>query len=411
VLFLDLDDFKTVNDTWGHAAGDDLLRQVAELIGPCLRPSDVAARLGGDEFAICLPELHDAHEAAAVATRLLDTLGAPLRIDGHHLAVRVSVGVALADRPGRTAEDLLRCADVAMYVAKVKGKGRYEVYEEGLRAELDRRAGLEAALRRAVVRGDLHVLYQPVLDVATGTVVGAEALARWTHPERGLLVADDFVPLAEDIGVVGRLGYDVMRTACAQLAEWRRLLPADRAFGVSVNVSAKQLRHASFVAEVAAILAETGTDAGALTVEVHERTLAGDGRAWLPALTRLRELGVRVSVDDFGGGDAALTYLQDLPVDALKLAPPFVDRLDRDTADAAVGRALVALGRDLGVEVVAEGVERPGQLRELRLARCARAQGLLFGAPMTATELTALLLRPAAVPLPRESRADTASYG
>ncbi|MDQ1710666.1 MAG: hypothetical protein QOE45_116 [Frankiaceae bacterium] len=391
VLFIDLDDFKTVNDTMGHAAGDELLAQVAGLVRAALRPTDTAARLGGDEFAVCLPAVRDPQEVTLVASRLLDSLATPIVVEGRPMWVRGSIGVAIQDgEAGETAE-LLRRADVAMYMAKMKGKSRFEIYDAGMHEQVSARHTLKADLQRAVDRDEFVVHYQPVVDVETGAVTGAEALVRWRHPARGLLLPGEFLPLAEEMGLAGVIGGRVLRTACEQLRAWQDADPG-RALSMSVQVATAQLRQSSFTAEVADAVARSGVDAASLVLEIASAALGGDADGWRETLSALKSLGVRLAVDDFGTGYAPLSHVGDLPFDVLKVAKTFVDGLDRGERRAALCEAVIAMGQSLRLVVVADGVERPEQLRALRRLGCVRAQGHLLGRPVPAAELTPLLV-------------------
>jgi diguanylate cyclase (GGDEF)-like protein len=418
LLFVDLDDFKTVNDTLGHAAGDDLLRQVADRIRPRLRPDDVAARLGGDEFAICLAGVRDAAAARVVAQRLLAALAEPVDVDGHPMTIRASVGIAIGGAETDPAA-LLRHADTAMYMAKMQGKGRFEVFDAGLDEHVHERQLLKADLARAAVRNEFFVQYQPVVDVATRRLVGAEALVRWQRPGRGVVPPDEFVGAAEEIGVIHDLGTYVLRTACRHLREWRADWLADPAFSLGVNVSAKQLLHPAFVDDVAAVLADSGVDPVQVTLEVTESVMIGDNEQWRTSLHSLKDLGLRIAVDDFGTGYSSLSYLKDLPIDVLKVAKPFVDGLDHGTRETALVRAILGMAHGLGLGTVAEGVEREVQREVLADLGCAHAQGYLFAKPMAPEDFARLAaaLRPpharggVVIPLPRnaaDSRSGTA---
>ncbi len=321
MLFLDLDRFKTVNDSLGHSAGDELLCAVGERVAGCMRAADTAARLGGDEFAVLLEDLTSSTEAVRVAQRIIEALRAPVEVAGREVFASTSIGIATGDRH---AGDLLRQADVAMYRAKAEGKGRYALFEAGMQAEVLERLDLEADLQRAEERGELELHYQPIMALATGQVAGVEALLRWRHPGRGWSGPISFIPLAEETGLIHPIGRFVVREACRQAASWR----ADGGLAgltMNVNISGRQLEDPALLDVVAGALRETGLDPGALVLEITETVLMEDTEATIERLRTLRALGVRLAVDDFGTGYSSLRYLNRFPVDILKMAKPFVD--------------------------------------------------------------------------------------
>ncbi|HEY3240290.1 MAG TPA: EAL domain-containing protein [Acidimicrobiia bacterium] len=388
VLFLDLDDFKTVNDGLGHAAGDLLLVAVAERLGVCLRTSDTAARLGGDEFAILLEGLHHSAEALCAVGRIMDMLREPFSIEGSLLAVTGSIGIAVAG-PGDDPGQLLRHADVAMYRAKAEGKNRFCLFEAGMHEEVVQRLELRAELQQAVETGQLVNHYQPLVDLATGDIVGVEALVRWCHPERGLLAPAAFMAIAEETGLVVPMGLAVLREACDQAREWQALRPG---LEVNVNLSVRQLQDAGLVDEVARCLESTGLDPACLTLEITESVLLADDATAARSLGQLKELGVGIALDDFGTGYSSLSHLERFPVDILKIDKRFVQDLD-DGEAPAITRAILGLGGMLGLKVVAEGIERPEQLEALRALGCRWGQGYLFSRPLSSEATTALLER------------------
>jgi diguanylate cyclase (GGDEF)-like protein len=391
VLFLDLDDFKIVNDTLGHAAGDRLLAAVADRIRGCIRADDLAARLGGDEFAVLLTDEIELERALAVAKRMIDALQVTFPILGQEISIGGSIGIAVGRGMGEHADELLRNADVAMYTAKAAGKRRAAVFEPTMHAAIVARHALSAELKRSMGRGELAVFYQPIVELDTGRIAGAEALVRWRHPARGLLLPGEFLPLAEEMGLAGVIGGRVLRTACEQLRAWQDADPG-RALSMSVQVATAQLRQSSFTAEVADAVARSGVDAASLVLEIASAALGGDADGWRETLSALKSLGVRLAVDDFGTGYAPLSHVGDLPFDVLKVAKTFVDGLDRGERRAALCEAVIAMGQSLRLVVVADGVERPEQLRALRRLGCVRAQGHLLGRPVPAAELTPLLV-------------------
>ncbi|HEX2040016.1 MAG TPA: bifunctional diguanylate cyclase/phosphodiesterase [Acidimicrobiales bacterium] len=393
VLFVDLDDFKTVNDTLGHGAGDELLVRTAERLRRCLRPQDVAARLGGDEFAVLLAGFGVDADAVHVAERVLAALLEPVEVAGDLLRLSASIGVAVGAAGACSVDELLRNADVAMYTAKVRGKGRWERFEPHMQRAVAVRHAVKTQLQSAVERDEFVLRYQPIVDLPSGRIVGVEALVRWRHPTRGLLGPAEFIDVAEEIGLVGRLGRRVLRTACAQARQWQEERDGRSAFFVSVNVSPRELQHADFVADVGAVLRETGLDPSSLLLEITENAMVDGATRAGRVVGDLRALGVRVAVDDFGTGYSSLRYLDEFDVDVLKMAKPFVDGLASERNRPALAQAIVQLGASLELELVAEGVESFDQVEALRAMGCRLAQGFLLGRPVDAGELARLLAR------------------
>ena len=389
VMFLDLDDFKTVNDSLGHAAGDELLVAVAARLKGCLRDGDTCARLGGDEFGVLLEGVRPPEQAAEVAARIAASFTLPFEFSGTELYAGVSIGVALGSSASEPSE-LLRNADVAMYRAKADPSRSVEVFESGMQdAALDR-LELRADLERAVVDGGLVVHYQPIVRLETGRVVGLEALVRWEHPTRGLLQPLTFVPLAEETGLIGRVGAIVLDRACRSVVNWQRAVPGAERLRLSVNISGRQLEDTRFPAEVSATLERTGLDPRDLTLELTESVLMGDGEAVARRLGCLKELGIGIAIDDFGTGFSSLSYLHRFPVDTLKIAKPFVDQVCQ-SEKGFLAAAIVNLGTSLGLETVAEGIEEAEQRDGLRALGCALGQGYYFGRPMPEAEALAYL--------------------
>jgi diguanylate cyclase (GGDEF)-like protein len=327
VLLCDIDRFKQVNDTRGHAAGDEVLRVVAERLRGCLEPGDVAARLGGDEFAVLVPEVADEDEAVARGERLAAILRTPVTVSGREVLARASVGVRLARAGDEDPERLLRDADMAMYAAKTAGRAGVRVFDTAMHTRAVQRLDFEAALRRAVIRQQFTVRYQPVVELADGQLAGLEALVRWDHPERGLVMPGEFVGLAEDTGLIVPIGRWVLHAACQAARDWQRRFPLQPPPFLSVNLSVRQLQQPDLLKDVAGALDASGLDPNQLLLEITERVLATDQEAMLERLIGLRALGVHLAIDDFGTGYSSLAYLKHLPVDTLKLAKPFVDGL------------------------------------------------------------------------------------
>jgi len=401
VLLLDLDDFKTVNDSLGHAAGDELLVAVASRLRSCVRPGDTLARLAGDEFAILLDELDDRDDVTAVARRVGKRLEAPFEVDAMEIAVRASIGISLGQSPDDRPEDLMRDADVAMYAAKARGKGGYQVFEPHMRQAVVRRMELKADLRHALERGELQVHYQPYIKLADESIVGAEALLRWEHGDRGIIPPGDFVPLAEEMGLIVPIGRWVLGEACGQAVEWGRRWPELGPLTLSVNVSARQLQDRLFVGDVAAIVSERGLAPGQLVLELTESSLVEDPDQAVQRLLELRELGIRLALDDFGTGYSSLGYLQRYPIEILKVHRAFVAELGRHPDEPALAKAILQLAHHLGMKTIAEGVEDATQVESLRALGCGYAQGYHFARPLPPEAFAELLdarVRPASGP-------------
>lgn len=403
LLFMDLDDFKRVNDSLGHSAGDQLLTQVAERVESCLRSVDTVARLGGDEFAVLLEDLHDLDEAAVVADRILQVLREPFALADNEVLVRASIGIAHTEAGKRRAdaETLMQEADTAMYAAKAHGKGRFQVFEEAMQASMLQRLELLADLRRAVERGEFVVQYQPIMSLKRGELFGFEALVRWRHPTKGMVPPLDFIPLAEESGLIVPLGHWVLSEACAQAARWREAHPQSGAWAMSVNVSARQLQHAGFAGDVARVLRETGLPPEALILELTESAVMRDMRGMLSVVRELKGLGVRLAVDDFGTGYSSLNCLREFPFDLLKIDKAFIDDLGEQARDREIAQVIVRLGKMFDLDLVAEGIEREAQLSRLRRMSCGLGQGYLFAKPLDPTAVEELF---ASAPAGMQSR-------
>jgi diguanylate cyclase (GGDEF)-like protein len=384
VLFLDLDGFKTVNDSLGHGRGDELLVAVAERLAGALRAGDTAARIGGDEFAILVEALAVEHEAVVVADRVMAALRAPFALDGQKLAVRASIGIATARVPGG---DLLRDADLAMYQAKAQGRDRVVGFDSEMHAAMVARMALEADLRRALERDELYLAFQPIVDLADGSPIAAEALLRWRHPHRDGITPAEFVPLAEETGLIVPIGAWVLEAACREAATWTEV-------PVSVNVSSVQLRSTNFPATVAAALAATGLPPERLILEITESVLVHDVERTARQLAELKALGVRIAIDDFGTGHSSLAYLQRLPIDTLKIPKPFVDELAAASGEGVLARAILDLARSFGLRVIAEGIEVEAQRERLLGLGCPSGQGFLFARPLAPDALAYLVAGP-----------------
>ncbi|NUR29849.1 MAG: EAL domain-containing protein [Catenulispora sp.] len=389
VLFVDLDRFKIVNDSLGHAAGDSLLIAVADRLRSCLRSSDVAARFGGDEFAVVLPDLGDVEQAQAVARRITEVVQAPFVVLGREVFIDASIGIAYRE-DGVTGEELMRRADLAMYQAKRNGRGQTATFRPAMQATLRRTLDLEARLRRAVEDSAFEVHYQPIVALGDGSVAGVEALVRWRHPQRGLVTPGSFVPLAEETGLIVPIGLLSLREACRQTAKWNSVRP-DRPLTVGVNISARQLHQPDLPDAVARILAETDLAPAHLVLELAETLLAEDPDTALERLRSLKSLGVRLALDDFGTAYGSLAHLRRFPVDIIKIDPSYVAGLGISVAADQAAQAAITLGRIMGLQTIAEGIETAYQLGALRAAGCELGQGHFLARPVAAEEADELL--------------------
>jgi diguanylate cyclase (GGDEF)-like protein/PAS domain S-box-containing protein len=381
-LFMDVDDFKIVNDTHGHAVGDALLTAVGGRLRSCLRGGDTVSRVGGDEFAILLEESTDV-APVEVAARIMQALEAPFHVDGHELHVRASIGVAYANgvEGDAATDELLRNADVAMYVAKNQGKGRCEVYQPATHKTVMNRLQLRTDLQRALDNGEFVLHYQPLVTLETERISGLEALVRWEHPDRGLVPPLDFIPLAEESGLIIPLGRWVLRTACKEARRLQLRYPAHPPLSMSVNLSARQLQSAAILADVREALEESGIDPSTLTLEVTESAMMKDVDLSVLRLRELRGVGVRIAIDDFGAGYSSLGYIRQFPVDILKVDKSFIARIDEGEKELALAAAIIDMAKVLNLRPVAEGVERQQQLDRLLELGCDSAQGYYFARP------------------------------
>ena len=389
VLFLDLDDFKKVNDSLGHAEGDRLLVAAAERFRACGRSTDTVARLGGDEFGILIEDVRGNEGSAVLVERLTDAMHAPFHLGHNEVHVSASFGIATAVGE-ETADDLLRNADLAMYTAKRQGKGRFATYESRMVADVRQRLEMEAALRTAIEREELVLHYQPMMHMRTGKIFGFEALVRWNHPRFGHLLPQHFIPLAEETGLIVRLGGWVLREACAQMQRWREAYPGAR-WTMSVNLSGRQLQEPDLVHETRAALAMTGIDPGSLVLEITESVLMQQADSALQQLRAMKALGVGLAIDDFGTGYSSLSYLQRFPIDILKIAKPFIDDVGAGVEKSALARAIIGLGDTLKLKTIAEGVEVAEQRAALLMLGCELGQGYFFSPALPAAGIERML--------------------
>ena len=419
VLFMDLDAFKRINDTLGHDVGDHLLKVVSERLRETIRPSDLVlraehefesssggsnlARLGGDEFTILIPDLERVEDALNVAHRVKEAMRRPFMIEGHEIFVTASIGISLYPEDGEDCNSLLKYADTAMYHAKNCGKNNAKLYSSSLTMEIMSHVKMEVGLRKALQNNELYLLYQPQIDVPSTQIVGVEALVRWRHPERGIISPTEFIPLAEETGLIVPIGEWVLRTACNQAKAWQS--DGGRAIRMAVNLSAKQFKDENLMQIVLSALADTGLDARLLELELTEGTLMDDARATMVTLEQLRGIGVYLSIDDFGTGYSSMNYLKRFDVRALKIDKSFIAGLPQDTENAAITRAIIAMAHGLKMVVVAEGVETDEQLLMLEEYGCDMAQGYFLGHPSPHDAITAMLARQAGQAASLEARA------
>jgi diguanylate cyclase (GGDEF)-like protein len=389
VLFLDLDRFKHINDSMGHVVGDRLLQSVARRLFSCVRSSDTVGRQGGDEFVVLLWEVRRAEDAAMTAAKILEALREPHRIDGHELYVSGSIGIVTYPDDGTDAETLMKKADLAMYHAKETGRDSYQFFKPAMNARAVERQSLEDSLRYAIERRELVLHYQPKVDLKSGGIIGAEALIRWRHPQRGLVPPGQFVTIAEDCGLIVPIGRWVLREACRQARAWQTAgLPP---LCVAINISPVELRAPGFVAGVRTILKETGLEPRYLELELTETVLIEDSRSVADVLEELKDIGVLLALDDFGTGYSSLSHLKRFPIDTLKIDQSFVRDLTVDEDDAGIVTAVIGMGRSLHMRVVAEGVETREQLEILQEHGCPQGQGYYFCRPVPAEEFGHLL--------------------
>jgi diguanylate cyclase (GGDEF)-like protein len=401
VLFIDIDRFKVVNDSLGHMVGDELLKAVAQRLVGCLRPADTAARLGGDEFTLLLDEIGDVSDATRVAERFQKELSKPFDLNGHEVAPTASIGIVISvSDTGKSAyeqpDDMLRDADIAMYRAKALGRSRHAVFDEAMHARALALLRLETDLRRALERQNLRVYYQPIVSLETGRISGFEALARWQHPERGLIPPGEFIGLAEETGLIIPIDQWVLREACSQAMLWQERYPAaegDAPLSISVNLSSKQFTQAGMVSQIDTIIRETGIRPGDLKLEITESVLMENSKSAAEMLLELKALGIRLSIDDFGTGYSSLSYLHEFALDVLKIDQSFVGRMGGEEDHAQIVETIVTLAHNMKMQVIAEGVETADQLARLRGLACDYGQGYFFSRPLDSEAAGSLLSR------------------
>lgn len=393
VLFLDLDRFKIINDSIGHMMGDELLVGIAERLSTCLRPGDVVARLGGDEFTILLRKVRSSREAIEVAERVQKEVALPFNLGGYEAFTTASIGIALYDSSYERHEDMLRDADTAMYHAKTQGKARHALFHKGMHAHAMNLLHMENDMRRAIDRKEFFIEYQPIVSLQSGILSGFEALVRWQHPERGLIGPADFIPMAEEAGYIEPIGQWVLREACTQMRSWHQRFSANLPLSIAVNLSSKEFMNSNLLDHVVQTLDATGMDPRTLKLEITESGVMENIEVVSTMLERLRTHGIELSIDDFGTGYSSLSYLHRLPINTLKIDRSFVNRLGEDNENKEIVRTIVVLAQNLGMGVVAEGVETQKQLGRLRELNCESGQGFLFSRPLSAPSAEDLIRR------------------
>ncbi|MDA8084681.1 MAG: EAL domain-containing protein [Nitrospiraceae bacterium] len=393
ILFIDLDRFKVINDSLGHVAGDHLLVAVSQRLSQGVRPGDTVARLGGDEFAVILEEVTDREHAEQITGRIQKEMPKPFYIDGNEVFTTASIGIALSSGNYRKPEEMIRDADIAMYQAKSKGKAHHAVFEEGMYTTTVERMHLETDLRRAVEHGEFILHYQPIMELTNDSLVGFEALVRWNHPKKGLVYPMEFIPVAEETGLIFPLGEWILRSACNQLREWQREYPRTPSLKMSVNISSRQFLQPDLTEMIAQVLRANQLEAGSLTIEITESMIMEDIDSAIESLNQLRSMGIHIHIDDFGTGYSSLSYIHRFPVHALKIDRSFVEKMHSDEDNLQIVKAIVMLAHNLKLELIAEGLETAVQLDQLKELNCHYGQGFFLSRPMDTSAIEAYLKR------------------
>lgn len=386
VLFVDIDRFKLINDSMGHMAGDELLLQITNKLRKLIRPKDMVARIGGDEFVVLLENVNDKDEVVQVAQRLLNELLSPINIDGEQIYASVSIGIAISSPDYVASDNVIRDADLAMYRAKLNGKSRFEIFDPNMHSGAVSQLHIERDLRRGCEEEEFVLHYQPIVLLDSESIIGFEALVRWNHPTRGFVRPDEFIPVAEETGVIVQMGQWILFEACRQMKAWQNEFPASEKLMVSVNLSTRQLEKVDLADDIAGVLKETGLDPKCLRLEITESVIMSNADQAVITVNQLRNMGVRVSIDDFGTGYSSLSYLHRFPVDTLKVDRSFINRIGNDGGNAEIVQTIITLAYSLNMDVVAEGVETSEQLEFLREANCSYGQGYYYSKPLDRIE-------------------------
>lgn len=389
LLFLDLDNFKNINDSIGHAYGDRLLKISADRIQQCLRSSDTVARIGGDEFVVILPLATGAEDVSKVAHKILDALRKPVQFEEHEIYTSGSIGISMFPNDGASVDDLLKNADIAMYQAKEGGRNNFQFFSQSMNAQALTRQLIESSMRQAISRNEFYLVYQPQFDIGSRSIVGLEALLRWQHPQKGSIAPLQFIVIAEETGMIMPIGEWVLRTACNQAKAWHDA--GSPWLRIAVNISARQFKQDSFVALVKSILDESGLPPACLELELTESAIMEQADKNIQALQELKSLGIKLSIDDFGTGYSSLSYLKHFPIDRLKIDRSFISDINNDSDDAAIAEAIIVMAHSLKLDVVAEGVEQEEQLSFLDSLNCDMFQGYLLSRPLSVPDISALL--------------------
>jgi diguanylate cyclase (GGDEF)-like protein len=389
VLFLDMDRFKVVNDSLGHTIGDKLLIAVGQKLSNSLRPGDTVARLGGDEFAVLLENINHLTDAVEIAERIQKELSVPFSLAGYEIFSGASIGIALSSGAYERPEQIVRDADIAMYQAKAKGNSSYEIFDAKMYVSVVERLELEADLRRAIEHKEFLLHYQPIIDLRKNLIIGFESFVRWNHPKRGLLYPMEFIPLAEETGLIFPIGEWTLRESCRQLRAWQKEYPLDPPLTMSINISGRQFSQHDLIGTLTGIISETGIDASSLAIEITERMIMENVEAAAATMAQLREMGVHIHIDDFGTGYSSLSYLHHFPITALKIDRTFVSKLTANDENKEIITTIVSLAKSLNLEVIAEGVELTHQLSKINNLNCHYGQGFLFSEPMESAAVDA----------------------
>jgi len=391
VLFLDLDRFKVINDSLGHAIGDQLLVEISKVLKTCMRSSDTVARFGGDEFVVLLNDIHDVQDAVKVVNNIQEVLSKPFRVGNNRVFTSASIGIVLSNGGYLSKEEIMRDADIAMYQAKMLGKANYMIFNTEMRKKAINRLSMENDLHHALTRGEFNLHYQPIVTLKENMLAGFEALLRWQHPQKGYIPPEEFIPIAEETGLILDIGCWVLRQSCGQVKKWQEQFPDYQDLFVNVNISQRQFNQPEFIPKLRKVLKETLLNPACVNLEITENVLMENAESMIEILNKIRELGVGLHVDDFGTGYSSLSYLQQFPIDTLKIDYSFINRIGTNGDRAEIVKTILVLARELGVDSIAEGIETENQLIQLRELDCHYGQGFFIGKPMDSDSVYELL--------------------